>query len=44
MRKVITYGSFNLLHEGHYNLLKRAIEIEDYMIEGINTVQYDNSR
>ena len=44
MKKVITYGSFDLFHEGHYNLLKRAKELGDYLIVGITTEQYDESR
>lgn len=41
MKKVITYGSFDLLHEGHYNLLKRAKALGDYLIVGVTTEQYD---
>lgn len=44
MKKVITYGSFDLFHEGHYNLLKRAKELGDYLIVGITTEQYDERR
>lgn len=44
MKKVITYGSFDLFHQGHYNLLKRAKELGDYLIVGITTEQYDESR
>ncbi len=44
MKKVITYGSFDLFHEGHYNLLKRAKELGDYLIVGITTEQYDEAR
>ena len=44
MKKVITYGSFDLFHEGHYRLLKRAKELGDYLIVGITTEQYDNQR
>jgi glycerol-3-phosphate cytidylyltransferase len=44
MKKVITYGSFDLFHEGHYNLLKRAKELGDYLIVGITTEQYDEYR
>ena len=44
MKKVITYGSFDLFHEGHYNLLKRAKELGDYLIVGITTEQYDETR
>ncbi len=44
MKKVITYGSFDLFHEGHYNILKRARELGDYLIVGVTTEQYDETR
>lgn len=44
MKKVITYGSFDLFHEGHYKLLERAKALGDYLIVGITTEQYDESR
>ena len=44
MKKVITYGSFDLFHEGHYNILKRAKALGDYLIVGITTEQFDESR
>ena len=44
MKKVITYGSFDLFHEGHYNLLKRAKDLGDMLIVGVTTEQYDVSR
>lgn len=44
MKKVITYGSFDLFHEGHYNILKRAKKLGDYLIVGVTTEQYDESR
>lgn len=44
MKKVITYGTFDLFHEGHYRLLKRAKELGDYLIVGITTEQYDATR
>ncbi len=44
MKKVITYGSFDLFHEGHYRLLKRAKELGDYLMVGVTTEQYDRLR
>ncbi len=44
MKKVITYGSFDLFHEGHYRLLERAKTLGDYLIVGVTTEQYDESR
>ena len=44
VKKVITYGSFDLFHEGHYRLLKRAKELGDYLIVGVTTEQYDRLR
>ena len=32
MKKVITYGTYDLLHQGHINLLKRAKSLGDYLI------------
>ncbi len=41
MKKVITYGTFDLLHYGHINLLKRAKEKGDYLIVALSTDEFN---
>lgn len=44
MKKVITYGTFDLFHEGHKRLLERARKLGDYLIVGVTTDAYDEMR
>ena len=41
MRKVITYGTFDLLHYGHINLLRRAKALGDYLIVALSTDEFN---
>lgn len=44
MVKVITYGTYDMLHYGHIRLLERAKALGDYLIVGITSDDYDKSR
>ena len=44
MKKVITYGTFDCLHEGHRRLLERAKALGDWLIVGVTSDDYDRTR
>lgn len=44
MKRVITYGTFDLLHYGHIHLLKRAKSLGDYLIVGLSTDEFNNTK
>lgn len=41
MRRILTYGTFDLLHYGHINILKRAKALGDYLIVGLSTDEFN---
>jgi glycerol-3-phosphate cytidylyltransferase len=41
MKKVITYGTFDLIHRGHINILRRAKAMGDYLIVALSTDEFD---
>ena len=41
MKKVITYGTFDLFHIGHLNLLKRAKALGDYLIVAVSSDDFN---
>lgn len=42
MKRILTYGTYDLLHFGHINLLKRAKDLGDYLIVGLSTDEFNN--
>ena len=41
MKRVITYGTFDLIHYGHINLLERAKKLGDYLVVGLSTNEFN---
>ena len=41
MKRILTYGTFDLLHYGHIRLLKRARELGDYLIVALSTDEFN---
>lgn len=41
MKRIITYGTFDMLHYGHINLLKRAHDMGDYLIVALSTDEFN---
>ena len=44
MKRVITYGTFDLIHYGHINLLERAKKMGDYLSVGLSTNQFNEEK
>jgi len=44
MKTILTYGTFDLLHYGHINILKRAKEMGDYLIVGLSTNEFNKEK
>lgn len=44
MKRIITYGTFDLLHYGHINLLKHAKQLGDYLVVALSTDEFNHNK
>lgn len=44
MKRILTYGTYDLIHFGHINLLKRAKDLGDYLIVGLSSDEFNKSK
>ena len=44
MKRVLTYGTFDLLHYGHINILRRAKQLGDYLVVALSTDEFNASK
>jgi glycerol-3-phosphate cytidylyltransferase len=44
MKKIITYGTFDLMHRGHINILRRAKELGDFLVVGLSTDEFNSKK
>ena len=44
MKRILTYGTFDLLHYGHIRILKRAKELGDYLVDALSTDEFNATK